>query len=148
MVLRDPRDCVELLRSVFVPNSAMCRPPLEGSARLYADTMGLAPGPQPAGLRYTEVRYEDVVSDVATASRALVDQVGEPWHDQVVAYRQQSAHQTVRTPSYSAVSRPCLPAESADGGTTRPPASILPLLDPSSSFGTIHHLSGCWRRPE
>jgi len=78
---------------------------------------------------------EDVVSDVATASRALVDQVGEPWHDHVMAYRQQAAHQTVRTPSYSAVSRP---VSTRRIGRWRnhaaAMASILPLLEPFIEF--------------
>lgn len=138
MVLRDPRDCVwSSFVQVFVPNSAMVQTTtLEGSARLYADTMEVwRRARNLPGLRYTEVRYEDVVSDVATASRALVDQVGEPWHDQVMAYRQQAAHQTVRTPSYSAVSRP---VSTRRIGRWRnhaaAMASILPLLEPFIEF--------------
>ena len=109
VMLRDPRDCVwSAFVQAFSPNAAMMNTTsLEGTARLYATTMAvwLRARALP-GLRFTELKYEDIVADVQVGARALVAATGLPWHDDVADYRAHLARQTVRTPSFAAIAKP------------------------------------------
>ena len=55
---------------------------------------------------WTEVRYEDVVSDFAGQARRSLDFLGLPWEDAVLAYRDRLATKAVHTPSYLEIQRP------------------------------------------
>ena len=108
-LLRDPRDCVwSAFTQTFQFNAAMVHTTtLEGTAHLYETTMGLwLSARELPGLRYTELRYEDLVTDIEAGARALVAAAGLPWHDDVLRYREALGKKMVRTPSFAAIAKP------------------------------------------
>ena len=57
-------------------------------------------------LDFIEVRYEDIVSDLETQTRRLLDFMGEPWDEGVLKYYERAGTRNITTPSYSAVATP------------------------------------------
>ena len=54
--------------------------------------------------RILEVRYEDVIADLETAARRIVDHCGLPWHPSCLAFHETRRH--IRTASAGQVRRP------------------------------------------
>ena len=109
VALRDPRDCcLSCFMQVFGPNTWMRHfHSLERAAALYADVMSLwLLYRDRLGLEWTEIRYEDVVADVETQARRLIDFLGLEWTDDVLDYRAKAEAKYISTPSYSAVRKP------------------------------------------
>ncbi len=109
IALRDPRDVVISCFMQYLPlnPNSVCFLTLERTARRYAHDMGvwlslrkLIPGP------WTEVRYEDCVTDLERQARRALDFLGLPWDDCVLAYRDRLKTKAVASPTYEAVSRP------------------------------------------
>ncbi len=107
VALRDPRDAV---LSAFFQSFARGTPHFYGfetTARLYAMIMDLwLHYRQTLGLRWMELRYEDVVADPAGRARAMIEFVGEPWNEAVLQYHAPEHRRYVTTPSFEDVAKP------------------------------------------
>lgn len=110
IALRDPRDVIVSCWMQFLPLNPTSVSYLswESTVRRYQFDMGLwrqwrelmAPD------SWREVRYEDVVADMKTQARRTLDFLQLPWHDSVLAYRDQLRDKTVHSPTYLDVARP------------------------------------------
>jgi len=107
--LRDPRDvCLSCFMQPLPLNqiSAVFLS-LEGAVEEYTSMMGLwramAPRlPNP----YLEVRYEDLVEDLQSVSRRVLDFLGVPWDERVMRFHEHAQKKLVRSPTYQDVTRP------------------------------------------
>ncbi len=132
--LRDPRDvCLSCFYQTFSLVGAM---PyfleLDSTGRYYDAVMSLAMEARSAlPLNAITVRYEDVVENLEQQARRLVDFVGLPWNDQVLAYQADQMGQTINTPSYQQVSEPLYRRSMGRWRNYETQmAPILPLLEP------------------
>jgi hypothetical protein len=55
---------------------------------------------------WIEVRYEDVVADMATQARRVLEFLGLEWNDVVLSYRDRAQKKHVHSPTYEAVTKP------------------------------------------
>jgi len=79
-------------------------------------------------LDYTQVRYEDVVTDLEKEARSVISFLGLPWEDGVLQYREQAkAKKRISTPSYSQVVQPIY--TDASGRWKRYEKYLEPYLD-------------------
>lgn len=107
--LRDPRDvCISCFFQRFNPNPGMVNfQSMEGTVRLYDAVMSAwLKYRDLLGLDVTVTRYEDLVADTEGQARKIIAGVGEPWHDDVLAYREKRADTVISTPSHVAVRQP------------------------------------------
>ena len=80
---------------------------LEGAARFYEAVMGhylLCRSVLP--LDFLQVRYEDVVDDLAGQARKVVDFLGLAWEEGVLNYQRTAQQRLIMTPSYEQVIQP------------------------------------------
>ncbi|MEX2642590.1 MAG: sulfotransferase [Acetobacterales bacterium] len=109
VALRDPRDVVlSCFMQNFRLNDAMASfLAREETVALYTRVMDLwLHYRETLTLPWLEYRYEDLVADVETEARRLVDFLGEPWDPAVLAYRDRVRGRSISTPSYEAVAEP------------------------------------------
>lgn len=109
VALRDPRDvCLSCLMQDFRPNNHMVNLLLlEDATRLYEAVMDQWLRLRAQGGRWwREVRYEDTVEDLESQAHALLDHLGLPWDDAVLAFHEQAKERAIRTPSFAAVAQP------------------------------------------
>jgi hypothetical protein len=109
IALRDPRDVVLSCFMQYLPlnTNSVCYLTLERTAARYAVDMGvwqrLREVLPPCWL---EVRYEDVVTDIAYEARRALDFLGLPWDPGVLEYRERLKTKAVASPTYEAVKKP------------------------------------------
>jgi hypothetical protein len=110
VTLRDPRDvCLSIFMQSFprlgVTNSAYLS--LGNTVEEYAALMGmwttLAPLMQNPHL---EVRYEDMVEDLESVARRVLEFLGVPWDAGVLRFDEHARQKTVRSPTYADVTKP------------------------------------------
>jgi tetratricopeptide (TPR) repeat protein len=109
VMLRDPRDvCLSAFAQVFQPNRAMLHLlSLEGAAELYSQVMDLwLHYRDTLGLRYREVRYEDLVDDLEATARGVFDFLGSDWEAGVLDFHRAAQGDYARTPSYQDITLP------------------------------------------
>jgi tetratricopeptide (TPR) repeat protein len=110
VALRDPRDvCLSCFMQAYVPvtrNSASYTS-IEKVVEGYAFIMGqwrlLAPMLKNP---WMEVRYEDVVQDLETLARKVLDFLGVAWDAGVLRFNEHAQQRRVRSPSYADVTKP------------------------------------------
>ena len=105
-VLRDPRDtCLSCYSKLFTAeqNFSYELGELGRYYRKYTELMAHWRDVLPNGT-LLEIRYEDVVADLETSARRIVDFCGLEWHPNCVAFHE--AKRPVRTASASQVRRP------------------------------------------
>ena len=92
----------------FAPNAAMASfLTLDDAAHLYDEGLKLWERYRELfDLKVFELRYEDLLEDFDTQVRELLGFVGVKWDESVAAFHRHAREQTIRTPSYSQVSRP------------------------------------------
>jgi tetratricopeptide (TPR) repeat protein len=110
VAIRHPCDVsLSCLMQNFGTNAAMANFfTLEGAVHLYAQVMGawlhyaeLLP------VNYHQIRYEDLIEDVATESCKLLDFLGLPWDDAVLKHTEHARQRfAINTPSYHQVVQP------------------------------------------
>lgn len=110
LVLRHPADCVlSCFLQAFTESPANANfHDLEDAASLYDRVFSLwrqyEDVLKPARL---EIRYEDVVADLETAVRPVLDFIGVPWHPDLLDYQRSARERPfIRTASYNQVIRP------------------------------------------
>ena len=109
VALRDPRDvclsCFMQPLPLNAPSSSFLS--LDEAVTEYVSLMGfwrsMAPRlPNPA----IEVRYEDVVTDVAANARKVLSFLGLDWDERVLRFDDHAKRKLVRSPTYAEVARP------------------------------------------
>lgn len=106
MALRDPRDCcLSCVFQQFRPNAAVVHfDTLEGAARLYAQSLGLwEQYKRQIDFRWLEIRYEELVEDLESCARTMIDFLDLPWDPAVLDYSKKARSGVVNTPSYKGV---------------------------------------------
>jgi len=110
VALRDPRDvCLSCFMQPLFPTRAtsVVYPDFETTIIQYAAVMKiwqaakpLLPGP------WLEVRYEDLLDDLAAVARRTVTFLDVPWNDNVLQFQQHTRNKLVRSPTYADVRKP------------------------------------------
>ena len=107
--LRDPRDvCLSCFMQPLPLNdvSSMFLS-LEGTVAEYNSTMGFWRAAAPLMPdSCIEVRYEDVVEDLESASRRVLEFLGIPWDARVLHFEEHARQKLVRSPTYADVTKP------------------------------------------
>ena len=107
--LRDPRDVVVSCFMQQLPLNAVSVNylTLEGTAKKYAASMrawvkirAMLPN------SWIEVRYEDMVADLETQARRVLEFLGLPWDESVLEYHRRAQRKHVHSPTYEAVTKP------------------------------------------
>lgn len=110
LALRHPCDvCLSCFMQSFAINEAMASfSTLESTVRTYAAVMGLWQDyARVLPLRYYAVRYEDMVTDFESETRALLDFLGVGWDDALLRHAEHARQRsTINTPSYHQVTQP------------------------------------------
>jgi hypothetical protein len=109
IALRDPRDVVLSCFMQYLPlnTNSVCYLTLERAAERYAFDMGAW-----LHLRevlpkcWLEVRYEEVVDDIAREAHRALEFLGLKWDAAVLNYRERLATKAVASPTYEAVKKP------------------------------------------
>lgn len=130
---RDPRDVVwSCFRTDFaIANSTLEYTSLESTARHYDALMRLTGSAQERmPLHLHEVRYEDLVADFDTTTRALCDFVGLPWTDQVRRFATTAEQRGVTTASSSQVRKALYDGSRQWEPYARWLEPVLPILEP------------------
>jgi tetratricopeptide (TPR) repeat protein len=109
VALRDPRDvCMSCFMQPLPLNqvSAMFLD-LATTVEEYASLMGLwralssrLPNP------WLEVRYEDMVADLGSVARRVLEFLGAPWDERVLRFNEHARQKLVRSPTYADVAKP------------------------------------------
>src|SRR5215470_4216690 len=107
--LRDPRDvCLSFFMQPLplnlVSSSYLT---LEGTVEEYVSLMGIwrtmaARMPNP----HLEVRYEDMVEDLESVARKVLDFLGVSWDARVLRFDEHARSKLVRSPTYADVTKP------------------------------------------
>lgn len=109
VAIRDPRDvclsCFMQPLSLNPVSSAYLS--LEGTVAQYASVMGFWRTVLPR-LRnaWLEIRYEEAVENLETASRQVLTFLEVPWSDAVLRFHEHARSQPLRSPSYAEVTKP------------------------------------------
>jgi hypothetical protein len=129
VALRDPRDtCLSCFMQRFQFSDAMVNFfELERTAKTYAAVMELwLQYRDTLSLTWHEYRYEDLVEDFGGTLREVLDFIGLPWHEDVMAYGERAEDQVITTPSYRQVTRAL--DKSAVGRWRRYQGELSPIL--------------------
>jgi Tfp pilus assembly protein PilF len=109
VALRDPRDvCLScFMQPLPLGQVSSIFLTLEGSAQEYASVMGLwrAAAPCLPG-SCLEIRYEDLVADLADTARRALEFLGAGWDDRVLRFDEHARGKLVRSPTHAAVAKP------------------------------------------
>jgi len=109
VAVRDPRDvCISFFMQPLPLNlSSAAYLTLEGTVGEYASLMGfwktLAPRIRNPHL---EIRYEDLVEDLETVSRRVLEFLNVPWDARVLRFDEHAREKLVRSPTYADVTKP------------------------------------------
>jgi tetratricopeptide (TPR) repeat protein len=109
VALRDPRDvclsCFMQLLPLNPVSSAYLT--LESTITQYASVMGFWRAMLPRMSNPSlEVRYEDMVHDLPSASRRVLDFLGVKWDEKVLRFHEHARAKPVRSPTYAEVTKP------------------------------------------
>lgn len=106
-MIRDPRDVVlSCFMQPFVPLNPVtaCYTSLAECASEYAGVMKVhVKSTDVFSEAVMEVRYEDLVKDVAEKSRKVLEFLGLPWEQEVLGFYQRAEEKIVRSPTSEAV---------------------------------------------
>lgn len=140
LALRDPRDAVlSAFQQRFTMNAAMfAMLRLETAAAYYDASMALFSDLRAkAALCVHETRYEDVVRDLGTSARAILDYLKLDWNEAVLDHQATARSRSIKTPSARQVVKPLY--ATAIGKWRRyeePLAPIASVLEPwAERFG-------------
>jgi tetratricopeptide (TPR) repeat protein len=135
VALRDPRDvCLSCFMQPLPLNQVSATfLTLEDTMEEYASVMGLwravAPlMPNP----HLEVRYEEMVEDLESSARKVLNFLGVPWDERVLRFNEHARKKLVRSPTYADVAKPVF--KGAVGRWRRYQKYLEPLLPKLEPF--------------
>jgi tetratricopeptide (TPR) repeat protein len=108
-VLRDPRDvCLScFMQPVNILPDTAAWLTLEETIRHYTLIMGLWAAWKPClGDLALEVRYEDLVDNLESSARRVLDFLGLGWDDRVMRFHEHASSKIVRSPTFAEVTKP------------------------------------------
>ncbi|HEC15881.1 MAG TPA: sulfotransferase family protein [Sedimenticola sp.] len=140
MALRDPRDvCLSCFAQNFVANDTLVNfLDLEETAAFYTEVMDLwLLYRERLGLRWFELRYEELVTDFRSVTERLLAFLGLPWDDRIEDFAVAAARRGITTPSYQNVTEGIYQRAAGRWRRYREQmAPVLPVLAPYvSRFG-------------
>ncbi|MDB5357297.1 MAG: Sulfotransferase [Phycisphaerales bacterium] len=109
VALRDPRDvCLSCFMQPLPLNEvSSIFLTLDGAADEYVSLMGFWRAMSPRLTNpHLEVRYEDLVNDLGSISRMVLEFLGLPWDERVMKFDEHARQKLVRSPTYAEVARP------------------------------------------
>lgn len=109
IALRDPRDVIiSCFMQPLSPNPvSSAYLSLEGTVTQYLSAMGLWRALLPRLQNpFVEVRYEELVADLAGVSRRTLEFLGLGWDERVIHFDAHARSKAVRSPSYAEVTKP------------------------------------------
>lgn len=135
LAVRHPCDvCLSSFMQNFLINEAMAGFfTLESEARIYSEVMQTwQDAVRLLPLDYHQVRYEDLVADFETETRAMLDFLGVGWSESVMSHTEHAIRRgTINTPSYHQVTQPIYQhAKYRWKRYTSQFEAILPVLEP------------------
>jgi tetratricopeptide (TPR) repeat protein len=109
VAIRDPRDvclsCFMQPLDINIVSSAYLS--LEGTVTQYASVMGFWRAMQPRLKNPAiEIRYEELVNDLESASRRALNFLGVGWDERVLRFNEHARNKTVRSPTSTDVTKP------------------------------------------
>lgn len=132
--IRDPRDvCLSCIMQSFVLSPLTIHLlDWQDCARFYAAVMGYWLSVRDAlSVHWTELRYEDLVTDLEGQFRPIFEKMGLEWSDACLEFYRHARNKRIQTPSYDQVTRPLYTSSSGRWHSyQRHYAPILPLLEP------------------
>jgi tetratricopeptide (TPR) repeat protein len=109
VALRDPRDvCLScFMQHLPINPVSSAYLTLEGTATQYVSVMGFWRAMLPRVRNsHLEVRYEDLVGDLETVARRVLDFLEVSWDERVLKFHEHARSKPVRSPSYAEVTKP------------------------------------------
>ena len=138
LLLRHPADCVlSCFMQTFYETSANASFfSLQDSAHLYHQVFSLwRQYTDLLPLNVLQVKYEDLITDVESSCRKILDFLNLPWHEDLPAHRHTAQNRPlIGTASYNQVTRPLYP--DAQGRWQRYRAELEPALPVLESWIT------------
>ena len=109
VAIRDPRDvclsCFMQPLEINIVNSAYLS--FEGTVTQYASDMGFWRAMQPRLKNPAiEIRYEELVNNLESVSRRVLDFLGLDWDERVLRFNEHARNKVVRSPTSTDVTRP------------------------------------------
>jgi tetratricopeptide (TPR) repeat protein len=108
-MLRDPRDvCLScFMQPVHILPDTAAWLSLEETIHHYTLIMGLWAAWKPClGELALEVRYEDLVDNLESSARRVLDFLGLGWDDRVMRFHEHASSKVVRSPTFAEVTKP------------------------------------------
>ena len=109
VAIRDPRDvCLScFMQPLEVNTVSSAYLSLEGTVTQYVSTMGFWRAMQPRLKNPAiEIRYEELVNDLESASRRVLSFLGVAWDERVLRFNEHARNKVVRSPTSTDVTRP------------------------------------------
>jgi len=110
VALRDPRDvCLSCFMLAHLPinDASVSYLNLESTVESYTRVMGIWRAIAPLIKNpHLEVRYEDVVDNLESVSRKVLNFLGVPWDARVLGFDEHARQKRVRSPTYADVTQP------------------------------------------
>jgi hypothetical protein len=135
VALRDPRDVVMscFMQALTLTPASSAYLTVEGTVNQYASVMGfwLAMLPR-LGNQWMHVRYEEMVDDLPTVARSVLDFLGVGFEDNVLKYYENARTKRVNSPAYADVRQP--PYQKAVGRWKNYEKYLEPYLSGLGSF--------------
>ena len=109
LALRDPRDvCLSaFMQPYMLSDMTVHFLSWQGTVDFYAALLGLWLSlREQLSLNYLEVRYEDMVDDLESQARRVLDLLGADWRPEVLAFHDKARQRIISTPSFADVTQP------------------------------------------